>query len=425
MNTIEINNDFWFLSKNKSSISHLKKGLDLYATDFQKASNLDSHPIFLDANVLLYFYKVSNKVKQNFIDFLNKNIDDIFITEHVKNEYLKSRVKVINNDYLNVLKDTPDDLQKNLNILSSFITSNKAMLNDYGDIYDDLKEIEGNLLNAHKKLTSEIKQDLERNKNIKYNDPLLDVYSNITVINNISDKEASFIKGKYDELKNNSSVTFPGMADDKKTNNHDGDFIIFHELMKYMKENDTSIIFLTNDIKEDWFYIDSQKKKSPQISYIEATYNNTGRFNYILEANRTLSELLDIKITSNIYQKKREKQEKILREKSFSYSWVDDLFSESFNNFYLDIFSRPITYVEIEYGVDLSNIDFDTLLDGNHTTADFHGYGIAAHRSTDDDDNEVVLQSRFTFYGNCEINNDIQDLDILELDIDEEELEVT
>lgn len=63
MENIEINEEFWFLSNNEGSINHLKKGLDLYSKDFQKASNLESMPIFLDANVLLYFYKVSNKVK--------------------------------------------------------------------------------------------------------------------------------------------------------------------------------------------------------------------------------------------------------------------------------------------------------------------------------------------------------------------------
>lgn len=424
MDNVEVNDDFWFLSKCENSISHLKQGLDLYSNDFKKASKLESIPIFLDANVLLYFYKVSNKVKQNFIDFIKENIQNIYITEQVKNEFLKSRVNVINNDYLSVLKEVPNDLQKNINKLSGFISSNKTLLNDYADIYEDFQDIENSLSAAHKKLLAEINQDLERNKNIKYNDPLLNVYSEINVINNLSNKELEFIKNKYLTLKKETRIIFPGRADDKKIENNGGDFIIFHEMMKYMKENSTSIVFLTNDVKEDWFDIDSQKIRSPQISYIETTYNNTGKFNFILEANRTLSNLLDIKISSNIYLKKMAKQDQILREKSFYYPWADEIFHDKFNDYYLDDFSRPISSVEIDSDVELSNIDFDSLFDNNDTSADFYGQGTAIHTSMDENDNEIILRLPFTFFGSCEINNETKEVEIITIDIDEQEIEV-
>lgn len=422
---MEISEKFSFTAKFESDISHLKTGLDSYINNYEKAKNLDSMPIFLDTNVLLYFYKVSNKVKKNFIQFLRDNITEIYITEHVKNEFLKSRVKVINNDYLNVLKDVPSDFKKQINKVTHFINSNKILLNDYADIYLELQDIENNLSLISNKLTTEIKKDLEKNKNIKYNDPLLDEYCNIKVINNLSEAEIKFVKEEFTKLNNDGCSIYPGMKDDKKTNsNSDGDFIIFHEMMKYMKEQDSNIIFLTNDIKEDWFEIDTHKNKQPHLSYIEITYNNTNRFNYILEANRTLSDLLDIKINSNTYQKKRAQEEKILKEKSFFFSWADEFFLDYINNRCPDIFSLPISQVELEYGVELSDVDFGQLLDDNQTPAVFYGNGIAYNLTKDEDDNEVAVQISFSFNGSCTIYSEDKTIDIDELSIDEEEVEV-
>ena len=52
-------------------------------------------------------------MKSNFWNFLKDNIDNIYITEHVKNEFLKSRLKVINEDYLKVVSDVPKELKNN------------------------------------------------------------------------------------------------------------------------------------------------------------------------------------------------------------------------------------------------------------------------------------------------------------------------
>jgi len=95
VSNIEINESFWFSSSYEKDLLHFKKGLDLFINNFEKASTLQEYPIFLDTNVLLYFYKVSNIVKENFISFLKKNEGNVYITGHVKNEFLKSRVRVL------------------------------------------------------------------------------------------------------------------------------------------------------------------------------------------------------------------------------------------------------------------------------------------------------------------------------------------
>ncbi|MBC2705137.1 PIN-like domain-containing protein [Desulfobacula sp.] len=235
MENSEINENFWFDSNCKSDISQLKTCLSSFIQNFDKASKLTEYPIFLDTNVLLLFYKVSNKVKNNFFTFLKENIDNIYITEHIKNEFLKSRLKVINEDYLKVVSDVPKELKKQSNKITNFINTNKSILEDYDEIYLELKEIESDLEKTQDKLNIEINKNLKQNKNIKYNDILLEEYSKIQIVNNITEKELTFIKEKYLFLKEKASIVFPGMMDGKQKNeNEDGDFIIFHEMMKYV-----------------------------------------------------------------------------------------------------------------------------------------------------------------------------------------------
>jgi len=155
----EINEDFWFDSNCKSDISQLKKSLSLFIQNFDKASSLKGYPLFLDTNVLLLLYKVSNKVKINFLNFLKDNIDNIYITEHVKNEFLKSRLKVINEDYLKVVSDVPKEFKKQSNRITNFINTNKSILEDYDEIYLELKEIESKLTRTHDKLNVEINKN--------------------------------------------------------------------------------------------------------------------------------------------------------------------------------------------------------------------------------------------------------------------------
>jgi len=420
VSNIEINESFWFSSSYEKDLLHFKKGLDLFINNFEKASTLQEYPIFLDTNVLLYFYKVSNIVKENFISFLKKNEGNVYITGHVKNEFLKSRVRVINNDYLNVLKEVPNELLKNINKISNFKNSNKTLLNDYGEIFSDLLEVEASLLSVHKRLENKINKDLEKNKNIKYNDPLLEAYSKILVVKNLSKKELHFIRDKFISLNKQSHITYPGMMDfKKKKNNSEGDFIIFHELMKFMKENDTCVTFLTNDNKEDWFEVDRYNKRHPLISYIEITYNNTKHFNYILDANRTLSDLLDIKIQSNTYQKRWEKENKILKDKTFSATWVNDLFKEEIINYQIDQFSCPVSEVDLDYQVELSGLDFEGLIESNESGASFRGTGTAFHTSTDEVDNEINIAIAFEFYGLCQINTEFRKIDFYEFNISE------
>ena len=92
----------------------------------------------------------------------------------------------------------------------------------------------------------------------------------------------------------NPDRAFPGVADllEKEENEH-ADYIIFHEIMKFMEEKNTDAIFLTFDTtKGDWMKGD----KHPLLHYVHNCYLNTGKLLFILDADRTLNDVLKISI---------------------------------------------------------------------------------------------------------------------------------
>ncbi|PVV55718.1 PIN-like domain-containing protein, partial [Chryseobacterium sp. HMWF035] len=103
---------------------------------------------------------------------------------------------------------------------------------------------------------------------------------------------------EIENILNKTRTIFPGLGDIKdKPDDPYGDFIIYHEMMKYMLSKNTEIIFLTFDnTKGDWM----SKSKAPYIHYVENMYINTNEIIYILDAERILEQILNVEIDSLI-----------------------------------------------------------------------------------------------------------------------------
>ena len=82
---------------------------------------------------------------------------------------------------------------------------------------------------------------------MKKKDEILETLANIEICENLDSNEIKILKEKYDllskEYKNNKGdarvnwkYTFPGCGERKGKEDPTGDFIIFHEILKYMNE---------------------------------------------------------------------------------------------------------------------------------------------------------------------------------------------
>ena len=127
------------------------------------------------------------------------------------------------------------------------------------------------------------------------NDELLQAVSQCTILEPLSTEELAFVKQKYEECLNlfdkkkideigRYCYAFPGCGDKKKDDNEDrikeSDLVIYHEMLKYMKQFDTNVVFLTFDLKKgDW--VPGYGHNDVFLHYVENQYIQTGHVIYI------------------------------------------------------------------------------------------------------------------------------------------------
>lgn len=266
------------------SMRNIYKGMSLYAKDEYESIWNDSI-IVLDTNILLNLYRYSEETRKNILNCLKTFKNRIWIPYQVIKEYYKNRDKVI--DDCNLVTDE----------LKSIIDAK------YGDIYKEL-----NKRAERAQAVEEIKKIIEKNQQ-----DLLPIFQKFKsdetkekkLANNLAiEKEiCELIKDSFEEeyeYKDIESVIEegdyriknsipPGYMDNEKKeqyNNYkiNGDYIILNSIIKKAKENNKSVIFITDDQKEDWFQIANHKTLGGRCEILQEFYKETGNLMLIYTA---------------------------------------------------------------------------------------------------------------------------------------------
>lgn len=311
---LKISEDFIFDFENNIGIDASRIVLKKYHDNFQKAFTLEGeYPIFLDTNILLNYYGMSQENKKKLKSFFEDKVKRIHLTQQIEIEFQRNRESAIS-DYFQTLNEIKtnyeNDLQKGIKNKFQNILQSKIVEQDFPEIRKAIEQIYQELdvkLFSNEslldKVSENVKKSINESENLLFVDPILDVYSKFNRINDLSENELETLSKKYQEylpifkdakesLKNR--FTFPGCGE-SKTKDKEGDFIIFHEILKYMKENDSDAILLTRDVtKSDWL----KKNREPFIHYILKAYQLSGHILYIFDA----TDLLQIISFDNIYK---------------------------------------------------------------------------------------------------------------------------
>lgn len=303
-----IDKDFCLdLRNNRLSVSSSNIALRLYSSLFEDAVKLSGElPIVVDANILLGYYGMSQAEKEKLVKFFTEFSDRIILTKQVEREYLKNRLSVIKKDFFTPLNRITDDYLKVTSdiegLIKNFGDSKKKLLSqDYPELWEKVREIEEEIkavMNDEKFLIdiqTKVSETTQNNKNIVLIDNLLDIISKFKIAPELTVEEETFLRELYNNLievykSSKESIKWqyaiPGCGEGK--DDPLGDFFIFHEILKYMKDNQTSCIFLTNDVtKGDWLQVD----KNPHNHFIEHSYLLTNQVVIIIHAEQTLPSI--------------------------------------------------------------------------------------------------------------------------------------
>ena len=238
---------------------------------------IKGYTVILDTNVLLDMYRMDHSARSDFFRVMEAVRGRLWIPRQVAKEFHKNRISALSSYIRNTQesveevwkasKNFKESLQKFANARSLRGERKKAFLEPLGRrIAEIAQKVEENLDSF----------DLTLEKVID-SDPVLEKLSSILdgcVGEGISEDE----EGKViQEAKRRVEQKIPpGYKDSGKEDQGVGDFIIWYEVLRYAEKTKKPILFVSNDAKEDWFYVKAGISIGPRPELVQEVYRRAG-----------------------------------------------------------------------------------------------------------------------------------------------------
>lgn len=195
-----------------------------------------------DTNFLLNLYRYSESSREDLFEIIKKLNSRIFITNQVVFEFSKNRYENLND----IIKSNRDFL-KNIEKISDELSSNgspflsKLLTDKFSDLIVEIN--------------SEISENIKTFESYFSTDTIFDQINKIfnkKVLEEFTDEQILNIE-KVGDIRYSNKVP-PGYMDSKKPENKFGDLIIWNEIINFSKNKAVSVVFISDDSKEDWIW---------------------------------------------------------------------------------------------------------------------------------------------------------------------------
>ena len=246
----------------------------------------DNALIVLDANILLDFYRLSKSTCDDLFEVLKTLENRIWIPYQAANEYHKNIVNVVKSQ----IKQNDDALQA-LNNFKKFFENKRS----YPFLTESLNKRTAKLTEELESYLQEQKEDLLKiifEKSVK--DDICDFFEG-KVGDGFSDEQLkSYYKEAEDRYKSNIP---PGFKDSEKNDdNKFGDYIIWREIISKASNDNKDILFITDDVKCDWFVEINGKRIGPHPSLLNEFKHKTNHDIYMYSLDNFLNYAKERKI---------------------------------------------------------------------------------------------------------------------------------
>lgn len=269
---------------------------DLYRLTDERETKMWNEAIFIfDSSALLDFYFLPYETRSEVFELFSTTLKErLWIPSHVQFEYNKNREKVIKKPIIENYKPLKE---KNLNAVKNSIKEIGIKIEDLknrtkkDDKHPFVPQDELNSFSEKIELFNKEYDDFEKSFLKRLNDAEEEINklpSNDDVSKAISDL---FTVGRYYTFTEVLEITKegkhryeylipPGYEDlkdkEKKGTQIFGDLIIWKQVLEFAKETQKPIIFICDDLKEDWCYLDGSTERrigSPREELIKEIYD--------------------------------------------------------------------------------------------------------------------------------------------------------
>lgn len=304
--------------------------------------------IVLDTNSILNLYRYNESNRKKYFEILKQVEERLYLTNHICNEFYKNRLIIIENRSTfkeNINELINENQKKLINVIQNSTGTEKynsalSILKHESPLqYSIINEIEKSLKKISK-IINEFKQDFEI-KYIQGEDPILEeitkiIQEKISPEISLAEKEKLFKEGE----KRYENEIPPGYKDINKPKNEKfGDLIIWNELQNLAKETEKSVLFISDDRKDDWAIKFKGYDLGPRKELIKEFLTNTGKLFYSITTTKfiqLISESFKISNTEKLEEETEIIQKNINSHDIYYYHNYD--INEQFNK----VFNQPI-----------------------------------------------------------------------------------
>lgn len=235
---------------------------DIYRLNEEQENKLWENAIFVfDSSALLNLYEYSDStISDIFATTFEELKGRIWIPFNVSMEYIGNRHKPINK-----LKKEYSDLESNFKNIENHLEQiiNKTKSKDKHPFFENIELDDFN--NSFGLLKTNVETEIK-----KQNDLLSKKLVNDVILNFINSNFTIGLKYSYSDISDiivegefrfRNSIP-PGYKDESTKQGFQkyADLIIWKQIIDYSKEFNKSIIFVMDDLKEDWWILDKQRK---------------------------------------------------------------------------------------------------------------------------------------------------------------------
>jgi hypothetical protein len=316
--------------------------LELYNLTEEREKRLWESAIFIfDSSALLDFYFLPKSTRTKiFQDLFKDKLDGkLWIPAHVKFEYYKNREGIIKKpisenyaplkieilkkieDSVNLVNNKTNDLKDRTRKDDKHPHLEQTEIDKYLENINEFKETTKKFKEGILSQLSEIEKEIIE---LPKDDDVKVAIDNCFVVGNDFSFEQIMEISKEGKHRYSLSIP-PGYMDlkEKKGTQIFGDLIVWKQILEYAKEVNKPIIFICNDLKEDWCYLEKGTEKrieSPREELIKEIYDSSStefwmynQAQFLYKANTLISktveddeiERLSLFLTDRFHKKKR------------------------------------------------------------------------------------------------------------------------
>ncbi|MDX2564176.1 PIN domain-containing protein [Streptomyces sp. TX20-6-3] len=221
------------------------------AIDYE--TGISEYLVVLDTNVLLELYRFTPDARNELINVLQRLKERLWVPHQVGREYYDRRVDAIQ-EHLALYSSVPKALEeakgRAIQEINTFARRCSITQEDRNRLTVPIEEAFKAAISDIEKRKSDFDLDLAK---VVTSDPILESLSKILdgkVGSPFSIEESKNLIEEFSRRVENGIP--PGFEDARKPENAHGDFFVWEQLLREAEKRQTSVLFVTNDAKQDW-----------------------------------------------------------------------------------------------------------------------------------------------------------------------------